>query len=68
MYGHPVPLSDGTVVVADDQYIRDSILMPSRQIVASYENKMPSFAGIVSEEDLIRLVAFIKSLGAGDGT
>jgi cytochrome c oxidase subunit 2 len=68
VYGHPVPLADGTVVVADDQYIRDSILMPSRQIVASYENKMPSFAGIASEEDLIRLVAFIKSLGAGDGT
>ena len=68
VYGHPVPLSDGTVVVADDQYLRDSILMPGRQVVASYEDKMPSFAGIVSEEDLIRLVAFIKSLGAGDGT
>lgn len=68
VYGRPVPLSNGTVIVADDQYIRDSILMPSRQIVASYEDKMPSFAGIVSEEDLIRLVAFVKSLSAGDGT
>ena len=68
VYGHPVPLSDGSVIVADDQYIRDSIVQPSRQIVASYENQMPSFAGIVSEEDLIRLVAFIKSLAGGDGT
>ena len=68
VYGHPVPLSDGSVVTADDQYIRDSILQPGRQIVASYENQMPSFAGIVSEEDLIRLVAYIKSLAGGDGT
>jgi cytochrome c oxidase subunit 2 len=68
VYGHPVPLSDGTVVVADDQYIRDSILMPSRQVVASYQNQMPSFAGVVSESDLIRLVAFIKSLSGEDGT
>ncbi len=68
VYGHPVPLSDGSVIVADDQYIRDSILQPSRQIVASYENQMPSFAGIVTEADLIRLVAFIKSLAGGDGT
>ena len=68
IYGHPVPLSDGSVVVADDQYIRDSILQPGRQIVASYKNQMPSFAGIVSEEDLIRLVAFIKSLAGEDGT
>jgi cytochrome c oxidase subunit 2 len=68
VYGHPVPLSDGSVVTADDQYIRDSILQPGRQIVASYENQMPSFAGIVSEEDLIRLVAYIKSLSGEDGT
>ena len=68
VYGHPVPLTDGGVVVADDQYIRDSILQPGRQIVASYENQMPSFAGIVSEEDLIRLVAYVKSLAGGDGT
>lgn len=65
LYGHPVPLSDGTVVVADDQYIRDSILQPARQIVAGYANQMPSFAGVVSESDLIRLLAYIKSIAAG---
>ena len=37
LYGSPVPLSDGTMVIADDRYIRDCILMPETQIVASYE-------------------------------
>lgn len=66
VYGHPVPLGDGRVVVADDRYVRDSILMPARDIVAGYDNRMPSFSGVVSEADLFRLVAYIKSL-AGDG-
>lgn len=64
LYGSPVPLSDGTVVTADDQYIRDSILQPARQVVASYPPLMPSFAGQVSEEELVTLVAYIKSLAA----
>ncbi len=65
VYGHPVPLNDGRVVVADDKYVRDSILMPAQDIVAGYENRMPSFAGVVTEGDLFRLIAYIKSL-AGD--
>ncbi len=36
LYGSPVPLSDGTTVIADDRYIRDSIMYPKAQIVASY--------------------------------
>jgi cytochrome c oxidase subunit 2 len=62
VYGSPQPLADGTVVVADQQYIRDSILQPKRQIVAGYRPIMPSFGGQVSEADLLRLVAYIKSL------
>lgn len=62
LYGKPVPLSDGSTVVADDKYIRDSILLPRSQIVASYEPLMPSFEGKVSEDQLLRLVAYIKSL------
>ncbi len=64
LYGSPVPLSDGTTVIADDRYIRDSILMPSSQVVASYAPVMPSFSGVVGEEDLIRLIAYIKSLAS----
>jgi cytochrome c oxidase subunit II len=64
LYGSPVPLADRSVVIADDQYIRDSILQPERQVVASYAPLMPSFSGVVKEEDLVALIAFIKSLGA----
>ena len=64
LYGSPVPLSDGTVVTADDTYIRDSILYPHKQIVASYEPVMPSFHNVISEDDLLKLVAYVESLGS----
>ena len=64
LYGSPVPLSDGTTVIADDRYIRDSILFPQKQVVASFEPVMPSFNNVISEDDLMRLVAYIQSLGA----
>jgi cytochrome c oxidase subunit 2 len=62
LYGKPVPLSDGTFVTADDKYLRDSILLPRSQIAAGYEPVMPSFEGRVSEDQLLRLVVYIKSL------
>ena len=62
LYGKPVPLQDGTVTVADERYIRDSILLPRAEVAAGYEPVMPSFAGKIGEDDLIRLVAYIKSL------
>jgi cytochrome c oxidase subunit II len=62
LYGNPVPLQSGEIVVADDKYIRDSILLPRSQIAAGYDPVMPSFEGKVSEDELIRLVAYIKSL------
>jgi cytochrome c oxidase subunit 2 len=63
VYGSTVPLQDGSTVIADDRYIRDSILSPKAQIVASYAPVMPSFSGLIPEEDLLRIVAYIKSLG-----
>jgi len=62
LYGSPVPLDGGQVVAADDKYIRDSILLPASQITAGYENLMPSFEGRLSEEDVMELIAYIKSL------
>ncbi len=63
LYGSPVTLSDGSVVIADDRYIRDCILLPEKERVASYPAVMPSFAGQIGEEDLLKLIAYIKSLG-----
>ncbi len=64
VYDSPVPLSDGTTVIADEKYLRDSILFPKKQVVASYVPVMPSFDGKISDADLEKLLAYIKSLGA----
>jgi cytochrome c oxidase subunit 2 len=63
LYRKPVPLADGTFVIADDQYLRDSILQPAKQISAGYENIMPSYAGRLSEEEIMQLIAYLKELG-----
>lgn len=65
LYGRPVPLADGSIVVADERYVRDSILLPKAEIAAGYAPIMPSFAGQVSESEILELVAYIKSLAAG---
>ena len=66
LYGNPVPLASGAIVTADEQYIRDSILLPMQHVVAGYRPVMPSFAGRIPEEDLVELVAFIKSLATAE--
>lgn len=62
LYLSPVALESGEVVIADRQYIRDSILMPGRDIVAGFKDIMPSFAGLIDETELMALVAYIISL------
>ena len=64
IYGRTVHLSDGSSVTADDVYIRDSILLPGKQVVAGYAPIMPSFQGQVSEDDLLALIAYLKSIHA----
>jgi cytochrome c oxidase subunit 2 len=62
LYGSPVTLIDGSIITADDLYIRDCILLPDTRRVAGYPPLMPSFAGQISEEDLLKTIAYIKSL------
>jgi cytochrome c oxidase subunit 2 len=62
IYGKPVPLKDGTTVIADDLYLRDSILMPRKEIAGGYDPLMPTFQGQINEEDLVQIVYYIKSL------
>lgn len=64
LYGKQVKLSDGTTVTADDAYLRESILFPTAQIVNGYKPIMPTFQGQLSEESVIQLLAYIKSLGS----
>lgn len=60
--GRPVQLAGGGTVMADDNYIRESILNPTLKVVAGYEPVMPSFQGLVNEEGLMALLTYIKSL------
>ena len=62
--GKPVLLADGSTVVADDNYLRESIMNPQAKIVAGFQPLMPTFQGLVNEEGLLQLIAYIKSLPA----
>jgi len=60
--GRDVALADGTQVRADENYLRESIVNPTARIVAGYQPVMPTFQGVVNEEQLMQLVAYIQSL------
>ena len=63
VYGSHVLLRDGKTVVADDAYIRESILNPNAKIVSGFKpDVMPTFQGQISEEGLLQLIVYIKSL------
>jgi cytochrome c oxidase subunit 2 len=65
LFGRRVQLRDGRSVIADEAYIRESILDPGAKVVAGYEKIMPTFKGQVSEEEIIQLIAWLRSLGPG---
>ena len=67
LYLRPVLLSNGQTVTADESYIRESIVDPGAQIVAGFANVMPTFKGQLQEDQLVALVAFIKSIGPQPG-
>ena len=62
IFGKPVQLEDGRTVIADENYVRESILVPGAKIVSGFKNIMPPFQGLVNEEQLNELVAYVKSL------
>lgn len=67
LYGSEVRLVDGSAVIADEQYIRESILEPQEKITAGYPQPslMPTYRGQVTEDDLQELVEFIRGLRNG---
>jgi cytochrome c oxidase subunit 2 len=62
IFGRPVALASGERVMADEAYVRESILNPAAKVVAGYQPVMPTFLGQVSEDQLIALVAYVGSL------
>ncbi len=67
LFGKTVELQGGGTVVADESYIRESIVNPQARILAGYQPLMPTFQGLISEEGLLQLVAYVKSLAAKPG-
>lgn len=63
LYGRQVPLEGGGSVLADESYIRESILQPMAKIVRGWQPVMPTYQGQISEEQLVDLIAYIKSMG-----
>ena len=62
IYGHLVKLTTGQEVVADEDYLRNSILDPGSQVVGGYKPIMPTFQGQLSEETLLQIISYIRSL------
>ena len=62
LFGSTVRFADGSTTVADDNYLRESILAPRAKLVAGYQPLMPTYAGQLTEEQVMNLIAYIKSL------
>ncbi|MBV8847822.1 MAG: cytochrome c oxidase subunit II [Bryobacterales bacterium] len=67
LYGREVQITDGPTVIADDSYIRESILKPKAKIVLGFADIMPTFEGQISDDQLVALLAYIKALGPAPG-
>lgn len=63
IYGKSVQLQSGETVIVDENYLRESVLNPQAKIVAGFRPLMPPYEGRINEEELVRLIEYIKSLG-----
>jgi cytochrome c oxidase subunit 2 len=63
LFGTKVKLADGRTVTMDEGYIRESILQPAAKVVAGYQPIMPTFQGLVTEEGILQLIEYVRSLG-----
>ncbi|MET0625465.1 MAG: cytochrome c oxidase subunit II, partial [Pyrinomonadaceae bacterium] len=64
IFGKQQQVDGGASVTVDEAYIRESILNPQAHIAAGFQNIMPTFQGQLSEEQILQLVAYVRSLGA----
>jgi cytochrome c oxidase subunit II len=67
LFGKTVRLAGGGSVTADENYIRESILNPQAKLVLGYPPIMPTFKGLISEEGILQIIAYLKSLRRQEG-
>jgi cytochrome c oxidase subunit II len=68
VYGHPQKLQDGRTLVVDETFLRNAITNPNSMPVPGFTPAMPSFQGQMDEEQLLQLIAYIKTLGSQERT
>ena len=61
-YGNEILHTDGTLMIIDDDYIRQSLIDPLKHIAEGYTPIMPSYKPVLSDEDITNLIAYIKFL------
>ena len=66
VYGKPVQMDNGETILADESYIRESILNPQAKIVQGFKPIMPTFQGQINEETLVQILTYIQSLGEAE--
>ena len=62
IWGQEEELADGTKVMIDENYVRESILEPMKKVTKGYPPAMPTFKGLLTDQDIDYLIAYIKSL------
>src|SRR5207249_11619581 len=62
LFGKTVSLQSGETLTVDEAYVRESILRPAAKVTAGFQPIMPTFQGLVSEEQLLELIEYVKSL------
>lgn len=62
LFGSTVTFTDGTSARADEQYVRDYILTPNVKIIKGYQPVMPSYKGMLKDDDITAIIAYIKTL------
>jgi len=67
IYGRGRALEDGSFVIGDDRYLRDSIYLPQKEVRAGFKPIMPTFKGRMSEADVLQIIDYIKSTGGAGG-
>ena len=68
IFGSQVTLATGEKITVDEAYIRESILTPTAKMVAGFQPLMPTFQGVVSEEQIAQLTAYVKTLTTAPAT
>jgi cytochrome c oxidase subunit 2 len=62
LFGRTITLSSGRTIVADESYIRESILNPTAKLVEGFQPIMPTYQGLITEEGVLEIIAYIRSL------